>query len=402
MRFVKIFVSVISIVLVLSSCASFSKDKKTLDASKILMNSSIKIKESAERLSDTDHFPRFIPQDSTNWECVSVGDWCSGFWPGALWYAYECSGDENLRKQAELFTAPIKEIAYTPAQDHDIGFQVYCSYGNGYRLTGNPEYKKIMLAAADTLATLYNPIVGSIHSWPSKKQYPHNTIIDNMMNLELLFWAAKNGGGERLKDIAVSHAEVTMNNIVRPDYSAFHLGSFDDKTGAFIEGKAHQGYADNSMWARGQAWGIYGFAFTYRESGKKEFLETSMKMADKFLERLPEDGIPYWDFDAPLTSETPKDASAAAVAACGMLELYKIIDDEVLRNKYKQAAIALLEILSSPKYLSGDTNQAILLHSTGHKPKNSEIDVPIIYADYYYLEALLKLKKIEAGEVSVK
>lgn len=402
MRFIKIFVAFVSIVFMSSSCASFSKDKKTLDVNKVLESSVVKIKKSANDLTDYNHFPRRIRKDSTNWNCVTVKDWCSGFWPGVLWYAYEFSGDKDIKKQAELFTASIKEIAYTPAHDHDIGFQVYCSYGNGYRLTGNPEYKKIMLAAADTLATLYNPIVGSIHSWPRKKQYPHNTIIDNMINLELLFWAAKNGGGERLKDIAISHAEVTMKHIVRPDYSAYHLGSFDDKTGEFIEGKAHQGYADNSMWARGQTWGIYGFAFSYRETGKKEFLETSMKMADIFLERLPKDGIPYWDFDAPLTDETPKDASAAAIAACGMLELYQLIDDEVVKNKYKEAAISLLEILSSSNYLSGDKNQAILLHSTGHKPKNLEIDVPIIYADYYFLEALLKLKKIEASEISNK
>ncbi|WP_372753910.1 glycoside hydrolase family 88 protein [Labilibaculum sp.] len=399
MSFVKGIIAVLGIVLIANGCGLFSKQEKQSEIDQVLVSSVVKIKKSASELKDYNHFPRRIFKDSTHWNCVMVKDWCSGFWPGVLWYAYEFSGDEDIKKQAELFTAPIQEIAYSPANDHDIGFQVYCSYGNGYRLTGNPEYKEIMLAAADTLATLYNPIVGSIHSWPSNKNYPHNTIIDNMMNLELLFWAAKNGGEQRLKEIAISHAEVTMKHIVRPDYSAFHLGSFDAETGAFIEGKTHQGYADNSMWARGQTWGIYGFAIAYRESGKKEFLTTSMKMADKFLERLPEDGIPYWDFDAPVTSETPKDASAAAVAACGMLELYQLIDDEAAKNKYREAATSLLQILSSPKYLSGDKNQAILLHSTGHKPKNKEVDVPIIYADYYYLEALLKLKKIEAGQV---
>ncbi|MRT93808.1 glycoside hydrolase family 88 protein [Ancylomarina sp. 16SWW S1-10-2] len=400
MKYIRLFVVLVGVSLVSNACGVFSKGEKVSTADRVLTESVVKIKESADALSDTNHFPRYIPQDSTNWECVDVADWCSGFWPGVLWYAYEYSGDELIKKQAELFTAPIKEIAYTPAQDHDIGFQVYCSYGNGYRLTGNPEYKKIMLAAADTLATLYNPIVGSINSWPSKREYSHNTIIDNMMNLELLFWAAKNGGGQRLKDIAVSHAEVTMKYIVRPDYTAFHLGSFDAKTGAFIEGKAHQGYADNSMWARGQTWGIYGFAIAYRESGKKDFLKTSMKMADKFLERLPEDGIPYWDFDAPVTANTPKDASAAAVAACGMLELYGLVEEDSVKQKYYNEAVKLIEILSTDKYLTGNSNQAILTHSVGHMPKNSEIDVPIIYADYYFLEALLKLKKIEASQIT--
>jgi unsaturated chondroitin disaccharide hydrolase len=398
MSFGKGIIAMIGMLLIFNGCGLFSKKEKQFEIDQILTSSVVKITKTASNLDDTNHFPRRIFKDSTRWNCVSIGDWCSGFWPGVLWYAYEFSGDEALKKQAELFTAPIREIAYSPAKDHDIGFQVYCSYGNGYRLTGNPEYKTIMLAAADTLATLYNPIVGSIHSWPSNKNYPHNTIIDNMMNLELLFWAAKNGGGERLKEIAISHAEVSMKNIVRPDYSAFHLGSFNDKTGEFIEGKTHQGYADDSMWARGQAWGIYGFAIAYREAGKEEFLTTSVKMADKFLERLPEDGIPYWDFDAPLTAETPKDASAAAIAACGMLELYNVIDNQELKNKYKDAATSLLQILSTPDYLSGEKNQAILLHSTGHKPKNKEVDVPIVYADYYFLEALLRLKKIETEQ----
>jgi unsaturated chondroitin disaccharide hydrolase len=241
---------------------------------------------------------------------------------------------------------------------------VYCSYGNGYRLTGNKAFKEVLLAAADTLATLYNPNVGSILSWPIKReQYGHNTIIDNMMNLELLYWAAKNGGDKRLYDIATSHAEVTMKYLVRPDNAVFHLGEFNDNTGEFIKGHTHQGYADESMWARG---------------------------------RLPEDGIPYWDFDDPKIPNAPKDASAAAIAACGMLEIANLVKSDKLKDKYISAAKSFIKILSSEKYFSGDTNQALLSHSTGHHPNNSEIDVPIIYADYYYMEALLRLKKIES------
>lgn len=411
MKIIKFFLFVSVAALILSSCYSVNKKpiKKEItervtskiSIDEILDQNVSKTKETLGTLSEINNFPRNIPNGKTAWEFVDVKDWCSGFWPGVLWYAYEYSGDEYIKQEAERFTQPIKTIAYSPAQDHDIGFMVYCSYGNAYRLTGNEEYKKILLSAADTLATLYNPNVGSIHSWPMKEQYPHNTIIDNMMNLELLFWAAKNGGNKRLYDIANSHAKVTMKYIVRPDNAVYHLGEFDDKTGAFIKGHAHQGYADESMWARGQSWGIYGFAISYRETGNKEFLETSIRLADHFLERLPEDGIPFWDFDDPKIPNAPKDASAAAVAACGMLELYNLVNNEKLKDKYLMAATKFVNILSSEKYLSGDKNQAILLHSTGHHPKNSEIDVPIIYADYYYMEALLRLKKIEGGKVLV-
>ncbi|WP_044212249.1 glycoside hydrolase family 88 protein [Saccharicrinis fermentans] len=380
-------------------CHTSSNNEVKVDSKKILESNIIKIKEVVRTVVSSDTFPRTISPGNKEWECVGVRDWCSGFWPGVLWYAYEASGDAALKKEAERFTASLKEIAYTPAMDHDIGFQMLPSYGNGYRLTGNVEYKKILLAAADTLATLFNPNVGSIHSWPFKPQYPHNTIIDNMMNLELLFWAAKNGGEQRLYDIAESHAEVTMKYIVRPDYSAYHLVSLDDKSGAFIEGKAHQGYADESMWARGQTWGIYGFAIAYRETKRKDFLVTSMKMCDRFLERLPEDGIPFWDFDDPAIPNTPKDVSAAAVAACGMLELSGLVMEKTDQQRYYNAALKLLSILSTDKYTCGDENQAILTHSVGHMPKNSEIDVPIIYADYYYMEALLRLKKIEQDKI---
>ena len=383
-------------ILVIVSCNSAKKEETVFSPSKMLDLSVEKIKKTSIELTNSSEYLRNIPKGNTAWKVVGVKDWCSGFWPGVLWYAYEFSGDELLREEAERFTAPIKEIAYTPALDHDIGFQVYCSYGNGYRLTGNEDYKKVLLAAADTLATLYNPKVGSILSWPVyKEKYGHNTIIDNMMNLELLFWAAKNGGNKDLYDIAESHATVTMKHIVRPDNAVYHLAAFNPETGEFKKGYTHQGYADESMWARGQTWGIYGFAMSYRETGNKDFLNTSIRLADHFLERLPEDGIPFWDFDDPKIPNAPKDASAAGVAACGLLELSGLVEDVKLKKKYFNAAKKSLEILSSKEYFSGDANQALLLHSTGHHPKNSEIDIPIIYADYYYMEALIRLRKME-------
>ncbi|WP_321827953.1 glycoside hydrolase family 88 protein [Maribacter dokdonensis] len=381
-------------VLTLTNCSNQEKNS-VVDTKKILSQNVEKTKETLKVLTPDQGFARNIPKEQTNWELVGVKDWCSGFWPGVIWYAYEASGDEELREQAEKFTAPLKSIAYSPAENHDIGFMLYTSYGNGYRLTNNEEYKNVLLAAADTLATLYNPNVGSILSWPSQTQFRHNTIIDNMMNLELLFWAAKNGGKQELYNVAESHALVTMKNLVRKDSAIYHVGSFDETTGDFLKGQTHQGYADESMWARGQAWGIYGFSVAYRETHRKEFLDTAIKVSEHYLNRLPQDGIPYWDFDDVNIPDAPKDASAAAIAACGLLELSKYVPSEELSKKYITAAKKTINLLSEAPYYSGETNQALLLHSTGHLPHDSEIDIPIIYADYYFMEALLRLQKMD-------
>ncbi|APA63235.1 MAG: glycoside hydrolase family 88 protein [Maribacter dokdonensis] len=381
-------------VLTLTNCSNQEKNS-VVDTKKILSQNVEKTKETLKVLTPDQGFARNIPKEQTNWELVGVKDWCSGFWPGVIWYAYEASGDEELREQAEKFTAPLKSIAYSPAENHDIGFMLYTSYGNGYRLTNNEEYKNVLLAAADTLATLYNPNVGSILSWPSQTQFRHNTIIDNMMNLELLFWAAKNGGKQELYNVAESHALVTMKNLVRKDSAIYHVGSFDETTGDFLKGQTHQGYADESMWARGQAWGIYGFSVAYRETHRKEFLDTAIKVSEHYLNRLPQDGIPYWDFDDVNIPDAPKDASAAAIAACGLLELSKYVPSEELSKKYITAARKTINLLSEAPYYSGETNQALLLHSTGHLPHDSEIDIPIIYADYYFMEALLRLQKMD-------
>jgi unsaturated chondroitin disaccharide hydrolase len=248
------------------------------------------------------------------------------------------------------------------------------------------------------LATLFNPKVGTILSWQNMakwKGWPHNTIIDNMMNLELLFWASKNGGSHKLYDIAVKHAETTMQNHFRPDYSAYHVIVYDTITGKKIKGVTAQGYADNSMWARGQAWAIYGFTMCYRETKKPEFLDFAQNVADIYLKRLPADKVPFYDFDDPAIPNVPKDASAAAISASALLELSEYVPDKTKAANYRNQAIAILTSLSSVKYQSRDANSAFLLHSTGNKPGNGEIDVSIIYADYYYLEALMRLEKLQ-------
>lgn len=355
--------------------------------------------ESLAVLNDTTRMPRNIlsGEEQKQWSCTSIYDWTSGFWPGILWYIYEYTRDDEIRKQAERYSSALFSVVDRKADNHDLGFMMFCSSGNAYRLTGEQKYKEILLRSADSLATLFDERVGTIHSWPGmrkQKGWPHNTIIDNMLNLELLFWASKNGGGKDLYNIAYSHALVTSQNQFREDYSTCHVVVYDTIGGKRISQLTHQGYADKSMWARGQAWAIYGFTMCYRETGEPSFLEVAQKAADIYLKRLPEDYIPYWDFDVPNLLNEPRDASAAAVVASGLLELSSYVKDKAKVDTYFNSAVKMIEALSSPAYRSGQNNNAFLLHSTGHKPSGTEIDASIIYADYYYVEALIRLNRI--------
>ena len=347
--------------------------------------------------------PRNILNGESKWNCrkATKDEWTAGFWPGVLWYDYEYTQDESIKSEAEKFSSSLKFLSETPAFDHDLGFLIFCSYGNGYRLTGNQEYKKIILNTADTLATLFNPKVGTILSWPREvegKGWPHNTIIDNMINLEMLFWAAKNGENKKLYDIAVSHANTTMENHFKPDYSCYHVVVYDTITGQKIKGITHQGYSDESMWARGQAWAIYGYTVCYRETMDSRYLEFVQKVADAYLKNLPDDLIPYWDFSAPGIPNSPRDASAAAITASALLELSGYVKNGKGEN-YRATAIKMLESLHD-NYQSANINPSFLVHSTGHWPNKSEIDASIIYADYYYIEALLRLRKINEGKTN--
>lgn len=385
------------LLLQLISCANTTVTKKNFDVNAAIENAVNKTRKTIEQLGDTVLYPRAVVNNSNQWSLVENNDWTSGFWPGILWYAYESTKDSLFCTKAEKYTWGIKDVLSIPVDNHDLGFMFYCSYGNGQRLINNEGYREILLQAADSLATLYNPVVGTILSWPSmvnKMNWPHNTIIDNMINLELLFWASKNGGSTQLYDIAVGHARVTMQNQIRPDYSTCHVAVYDTTDGHFIKGVTHQGFSDSSVWARGQAWGIYGFTMCYRETGIIEFLNTAVNMANLYIKRLPDDTVPYWDFDDPSIPRAPKDVSATAIVASALLELSGFVKDQHMANEYKQLAKKMLTNLSGNNYLAPNDNPAILLHSTGHRPNNSEIDVPIIYADYYYLEALLRLKKM--------
>ena len=352
---------------------------------------------------DTNMMPRNIMDSLTVWKLVPVQieEWTIGFWPGILWYNFENTQNLNDANVATYYTDMLKPITIFPAYDHDSGFQFFCSYGNAYRLIGNETYKQILLNIADTLATLYNPRVGTILSWPREvkpRNWPHNTIIDNLINLEMLYWAAKNGGNKNLYNIATTHAEVTMKHQFREDGENYHVAVYDTITGNFIKGVTHQGHADSSLWARGQAWAIYGYTMIYRETQDKKFLRFAEKVTDLYLRRLPKgDYVPFWDFDAPNIPNQPKDASAAAIVASALLELSQLEDNDKKKEEYKQAAICMLKELSSERYQSRDKKPSFLLHSTGHYPNQSEVNASINYADYYYIEALIRYRGIKCN-----
>lgn len=388
----------------LAACSG--KKEKTVDVDEALTYCDAQVHRTLAELNKDGHtdyslMPRNVLKGEHAWNlrAVSKEEWTSGFWPGVLWYDYEATHNDSILKAAENFTAPLGLFSRIPAYDHDLGFLVFCSYGNGYRLTKNPEYKKVILAVADSLATLFNPKVGTINSWPRNVEMlgGHNTIMDNMINLEMLFWASQNGGDERLYDIAVSHADKTMQNQFRPDYTSYHVAVYDTLTGQCIKKVTHQGYADSTMWARGQAWSIYGYTMVYRETKDSKYLDFARKVTDVYLERLPEDYIPYWDFSAPGIPDAPRDASAACVVASALIELSGYVENGN-RERYLKAAEKMLNTLATDKYRSGADNPSFLMHSTGHWPAKSEIDASIIYADYYYIEALVRLKKLYAGQ----
>jgi len=347
---------------------------------------------SIEIVQDSTAFPRNV--DKGEWYTTNAYGWTSGFFPGCLWYSYEVTQDDYFKKQAERWTDGLIEQQFNDGT-HDTGFMVFCSYGNGYRLTKNPAYKSIILQTAETLVSRFNPNVGCIKSWDWMNPDDFPVIIDNMMNLELLFWASKNGGKKEWYDIAVKHADTTIKNHLREDGSCPHVIKYDSNTGEVLEKITQQGAADNSAWSRGQAWGVYGYTMTYRETGEFRFLEAAKSMADFFITHLPNDNVPYWDFYAPNIPKEPKDASAAAIAASGILELSQLCEDPELSQKYLDAAKQILQNLASNAYLTKKSGKhSVLDHCVGSKPGDSEVDIPIIYADYYFIESLFRLKAI--------
>ena len=337
--------------------------------------------------------PTQIPRSAKGGTVSYVGpsDWTSGFPAGSFWLLYERTRDQAWRTAAEAWTAALMS-QQTRTDTHDVGFVIYNSFGNGYRLTQNAAYRTVVLTAAASLATRFDADVGCTRSWDfGSWSFP--VIIDNMMNLELLFRATALGGDARFAQIGTTHALTTRTNHFRADASSYHVVDYNPTTGAVIKKQTNQGLADESAWARGQAWGLYGFTMSYRETSDARFLDQATRIAEFYTKSpvMPADGVPYFDFDAPARTDVPdyRDASAGAIAASGLLELAKYATSAAAES-YRAFAIKAVRALSSTAYraAAGTNNQFLLLHSVGNYPQNGEIDVAMNYADYYYLEAL--------------
>ena len=329
-----------------------------------------------------------IPKSYNGKEVVTATprDWTSGFFPATMWLLYEHTGDEQLKEYADVFTRRLEELKdYTGT--HDLGFMVFCSYGNGYRLTGNEAYKDVINQASASLATRFNPTVGCIRSWNTgRKERPEEdfiVIIDNMMNLEMLEWC----GG--YSEITRSHADKTIENHFREDNSTYHVVAYNEQTGEVVEKRTAQGFSDDSAWARGQAWGLYGYTMMYRMTSEQRYLEQAVKIADYLIPRLPEDAIPNWDFDS---DRMLKDSSAGAIMASALIELYGFTQNK----EYLQTAEHQLRSLSSEAYLAplGENGNFVLMHGVGNLPGNRELDVPLPYGDYYFVEAAMRYLSI--------
>ncbi len=343
--------------------------------------------------------------------CTNMYDWTSGFFPGSLWYLYELTGQEKWKKEALRWTASLESLK-TFTKHHDLGFMMYCSYGNEYRLQPTDDVKQILIESARSLATRFSPLTGTIKSWNYRKawndsvEWFYPVIIDNMMNLELLFAGARLANDQELYNIAVTHANATLKNHLRPDFSSYHVVNYDTLTGTARNQATNQGYSDNSTWARGQAWGIYGFTMMYRETKDITYLNAAEKMADWYLRNpnLPADKIPYWDFNAGQEGYVPevkslaltitgsyRDVSAASVITSALFELSQYIPGK----KYYETAVDMLHTLASSQYRAelGQNGDFILMHSVGSIPHGAEVDVPLVYADYYFLEALVRYRE---------
>lgn len=341
-------------------------------------------------------FPKNYDPKKAAYEWSNSSWWCSGFYPGSLLYLFEQTKDSALYKEAMFMLQTLEKEKFNKGT-HDLGFMMYCSFGNAERIAPKPEYKEILLESAKSLSTRFNPKVGSIRSWNSKGD-EFLVIVDNMMNLELLFWATKTTGDSSFYKIALTHADNTIKNHFRVDNSSYHVLNYDSTTGAVQQRRTHQGFSNESAWARGQAWGLYGFTTMYRETKDKKYLEQAKKIADFILKHpnLPADKIPYWDFNAPNIPAALRDASAAAITTSALFELCNYVGATTGKYYFGEAE-AMLKSLASPQYHSapGANGGFIIQHCVGHFPAGTEVDVSLSYGDYYFIEALKRYKEFK-------
>jgi unsaturated chondroitin disaccharide hydrolase len=339
-------------------------------------------------------FPRSMSINTGVIKKVPSKDWTSGFFVGNLWQIYQLTGDVRFKERAAVWNAFMEKEKFN-GTTHDMGFKVFGSFGKGLEVADNAKYKAIVVKSAETLTSRFNKKVGSIRSWDFNKNiWEFPVIIDNMMNLELLFEATKFSANEKFKNIAIQHANTTLKNHFRNEGSSYHVVVYDTISGAVKNKITFQGFKDDSSWARGQSWAVYGFTLCYRYTKDLAYLKQAEASANYFMnhKNMPEDGIPYWDFNDTSIPDAPRDASAAAVMASALVELYKYTKNETYLNYSNK----VIHLLSSDKYLLSDVVNGpfILDHSTGNWPKKDEMDEPIIYADYYFLEAIIRKKAL--------
>lgn len=395
----------LSLVLLLNLCAlssTFAQQKKLKDADlKKLVNKELKDGAAQYNYQKTllkpEEFPKAYFPKNDSLATSDSGWWCSGFYPGSLLYLYQETKDAPLKKEADRILKVLEKEQYNTTT-HDLGFMMFCSFGHANKLAPSEAYKKILLNSAKSLCTRFNPKIGVIKSWDSNKKSDFLVIIDNMMNLELLFWATKETGDSSYYKIAVTHAENTIKHHFRADYSSYHVVNYNaDEPGVIQRKHTAQGYADESAWARGQSWGLYGYTVMYRITKDKKYLDMANKISAFILNHpnLPKDKIPYWDFNAPNIPDAPRDVSAATIMASAWLELAGYVDKD-LANKYLNTSKEIIVNLTSDEYKAkqGTNGGFILKHSVGHLPAKSEIDVAISYGDYYYIESLSRLKAL--------
>jgi unsaturated chondroitin disaccharide hydrolase len=329
------------------------------------------------------------------WTTTGPDAWTSGFFPGSLWLAYEANGDPFWRTQAAGRLAAL-EPEKRDTSGNDQGFKLLTSFGNAYRLTGNDAYRRVVVRGAESLASRYGPAVGATRSWGDRHSPRFTVIVDNLMNLELLLWASKHGGDPAWFGMALSHALRTLRTHVRGDGSTYHVVDFDPRTGAVKRKHTRQGHAARSTWSRGQAWAIHGFTMVYRETRDGRLLEAARHVAGWFIAHLPPDRVPYWDFDAPGIPNAPRDSSAAAIAASGLLELAILEPDPARADRYRGSAESIIAALSSEPYIArGDPTQAILMRGTQDRPRRN-FDTGLSFGDYYFLEALMRYRTAPA------
>lgn len=316
--------------------------------------------------------------------------WCSGFFPGTCWYAYELTGREDVMNLAIKHTAKLLDVD-SYYRDHDIGFQVMSSVGLAYKITGDTLYLPTIKRAAECLASRFSPVTGTIRSWDTPN-FAYPVIIDNMMNLELLTYAADLFGESSWLEIARSHANTTLKNHFRPNYSSFHLVDYNPENGSVLKRVTVQGYADDSAWSRGQSWGLYGYTMMYRETGDETYLAQAENVASYLLPLLEKRPIPVWDFNSPEELASNDDVSAGAVMASAFLELSDLTHDAAKAEQYMAMARKMIKIMCGEHYMynPGEAYGFILKHGTGFLLKNREVDAPLTYADYYFLEAMTR------------